>query len=161
MDKITAIIRKIFGGSSSSDSSGFTLIELLVVIAVIGILAAATLIAVDPIDRINAANDSRMQQTIGSLASASETYAVSHNGYYPTQISDLTGAGDLKNTPVVPSGYTLNPFTVAPAGCNAGTTCTSVIISGTLKSKKYSATPVWRYESSTGKSCSTTASGTC
>ena len=53
MKKIIDFIKKLFGSpdksSSPDSSSGFTLIELLVVIAVIGVLAAAVLIAIDPL----------------------------------------------------------------------------------------------------------------
>jgi prepilin-type N-terminal cleavage/methylation domain-containing protein len=133
---------------------GFTLIELLIVIAILGILAAGVLVAIDPVDKINAANDAKVQSDIGVQASASEAYAAAHSGFYPASAADLSTAGELKTTPVAPTGYTYT-FVSAPASCTAGTTCTSVVITSTLKSKKYTgvSTPFQRYESSTGKTC--------
>lgn len=133
-------------------SSGFTLIELLVVIAVIGVLAAGVIAAIDPLDKINAANDSRAQSDVGVEASSTEAYATSHSGYYPSSVADLVSSGDLKSALIAPNGYTYT-YTSSPANCTAGTTCTSVVITAPLKSKKFTNTPFQRYESSTGKTC--------
>jgi len=149
-------------------SKAFTLIELLVVIAVLGILATGVLIAIDPVDKLNAANDSKSQTDIASIANATEAYAVSKSGFYPagpyaTAMNTLVGNGDLKITPVAPSGYTYT-FDSSPSSCIAGSTCASVVITGTLKSKKYvgTSTSVQRYESSTGKTCQVaTATTSC
>lgn len=138
---------------------GFTLIELLVVIAILGVLAAGVLVGIDPVDRINSANDSRAQNDVGTSGRASEAYATAHNGFYPAVLADLVANGDLKILPAAPGGYT---YTVAnvPAGCAAGTTCTAFGAISNLKSKKFTSTctapntPFWRYDSSNGKSCS-------
>lgn len=161
MKKIIELIKKLLGSSdstSSSDSSkGFTLIELLVVIAVIGILAAATLIAVDPVERINAGNDSRVQSDVKAVATASEAYAASNNGLYAAgdfnaATNTMINAGALKSAPVPPGGYTAYTYTLSG---------TDIVLTGQLKSQKYTATPVWKYFSSTGRSCATTTSGGC
>lgn len=137
-----------------STSKGFTLIELLIVIAILGVLAAGTLVAIDPVDKVNSANDSRVQNDVGILGRASESYAASHNGIYPFSTANLLSSGEVKIIPTAPSGYAAYGFAV-PSGCTAelNAACTSVIVTGTLKSKKYTATPKQQYETSTGKVC--------
>jgi prepilin-type N-terminal cleavage/methylation domain-containing protein len=150
MKKLIDAIKKALGmdkKSSDSSSSGFTLIELLVVIAVIGVLAAAVLIAIDPIDRLNAAKDSRTQQDIASLAKGVEQYAVQNNGTYPATLDDLRTGGQMKSIPTPPNGGNYAYNGASPA-----------VITGPLFSKKYvNATPTtqnfWKYEGSSGKSC--------
>lgn len=149
MKKLLELIKKLLGLSSkkSEDSKGFTLIELLIVIAVLGVLAAGLLIAVDPVDRINAANDSRAQKDVASIANAAEAYAATHNGSYPTtaeySANILVTNGDLKNIPIAPNGYT---YTYTG-------TASSFTMQGTLKSKKYTGYGTFLYSSSTGKAC--------
>lgn len=156
MKKLIDAIKKALGmdkKSSDTSSSGFTLIELLVVIAVIGVLAAAVLIAIDPIDRLNAARDSRVQQDVASLAKGMEQYAVQNDGTYPTNYNDLVTGGQMKSIPQDPytnANYTLSGGAAGP-----------IVISGTLRSKKYTATPVWKYTGVNGKSCATTTTGGC
>lgn len=133
---------------------GFTLIELLVVIAVLGVLAAGVLVGIDPVDRINSGNDARVQSDVGTIGRASEAYAAAKSGLYPFEKANLVSNGDLKVVPTKPSGYTDYAQQI-PGGCTVegDADCTSYIVTGQLKSKKFTATPVWRYESSTGKSC--------
>lgn len=139
-------------------SKGFTLIELLIVIAILGVLAAGILVAIDPVDKINAANDAQVQNDISAMGRASEAYATVHNGFYPFAVGELDNAGELKRIPTAPSGYNVYNEAV-PAGCvvGGGANCTEIVIYGQLKSKKYTtgaaATPRWRFESATGKSC--------
>jgi prepilin-type N-terminal cleavage/methylation domain-containing protein len=49
---------------------GFTLIELLIVIAIIGILAAAILVAVDPVRRIQESRDARRSSETNAILNA-------------------------------------------------------------------------------------------
>lgn len=144
------------------NSLGFTLIELLIVIAILGILAAGILVAVDPVDKISAANDSKVQNDVSGAGRASEAYATVHSGFYPATLTDLVTAGELKRVPVAPGGYNAYAVTMVPNPCTSGTTCTDIIITGQLKSKRYTSigTPIWRYESSTGKSCAVLTSAT-
>lgn len=111
--------------------SGFTLVELLIVISVMGVLAGGVMVAINPADKINAANDVRVQSDISSVASALQTFFVNNNGLYPDGISLPPGSGgsassggnggnatsvlggsyglvaskDLGSFPIPPSGY--------------------------------------------------------
>ena len=125
---------------------GFTLIELLIVIAILGILAASTLAVLDPVDKIRAGNDSKVQSDVISIAKAAEAYSVANDGNYPSNLNALVTSGNLRSVPTAPGGYTAYNFTGGGAA--------DFIISGQLKSKKYApATPVFKYESAEGKSC--------
>jgi len=53
---------------------GFTLIELLIVITIIGVLAVAVLSAINPVEQIYKANDSRRKSDIAELLNAMERY---------------------------------------------------------------------------------------
>lgn len=55
-------------------SRGFTMIELLVVIAIIGVLAAAVLSAINPIEQINKGRDTRTRSDAAELVNAIERY---------------------------------------------------------------------------------------
>lgn len=85
--------------------SGFTLIELLIVIAILGILAAAVLVAVNPGKRQKQARDSARKNDIGQLATALQAYYTTPGqGIYPTSLGQLTASGDLKQIPTDPTG---------------------------------------------------------
>ena len=68
---------------------GFTLIELLIVIAIMGILAAAVLIAINPVKRQAEAKDANVKSDIASIGSGLQAY-YTQLGYYPsdTTVSD-------------------------------------------------------------------------
>jgi len=53
---------------------GFTLIELLIVIVIIGILAAAVITAINPVEQIKKANDSGKMSTANELVNAINIY---------------------------------------------------------------------------------------
>lgn len=131
-------------------TSGFTLIELLIVISILGILAAATLAILDPIDKIRAGNDSKVQQDVTTVAKAAEAYAAINNGDYPTGtsftdiVNILIASGDLRGTPIAPGGYS----EYAWSGDSSYFT-----VSGQLRSKRYKDTTVFKYTSGSGKSC--------
>jgi len=83
---------------------GFTLIELLIVIAILGILAAAVLVAVNPAKRQRQARDSARKNDIGQLATALQAYYTTPGqGLYPTAMNVLTTSGDLKQVPTDPT----------------------------------------------------------
>ena len=56
---------------------GFTLVELLIVIALLGILAAAVLAAINPLEQANRARDTRMKSDASQLLAAIDRYFVS------------------------------------------------------------------------------------
>lgn len=130
---------------------GFTLIELLVVIAILGILAAGLLFTIDPLDKINSANDSTAIQTIAQLGRANDAYEVNH-GNTPVAgtsvanaVTALYGAGEIKYSSVsFPNVNYANTY---------ATNGTSYIFSVKLQSKKYTTpnTPYYIYMD--GKAC--------
>ncbi|MCL5411279.1 MAG: type II secretion system GspH family protein [Patescibacteria group bacterium] len=61
---------------------GFTLIELLVVIAIVGVLAGAVLVAINPTERINEANDANKKSKLGQVAQAVESCYTNNNASY-------------------------------------------------------------------------------
>ncbi|MBI2327751.1 prepilin-type N-terminal cleavage/methylation domain-containing protein [Candidatus Curtissbacteria bacterium] len=94
---------------------GFTLIELLIVIAILGILAAAVLVAVNPGKRQKQARDSARKSDIGQMATALQAYYTTPGqGVFPTAgsgcgaavpgLTQLIGSGDLKQVPTGPTG---------------------------------------------------------
>jgi prepilin-type N-terminal cleavage/methylation domain-containing protein len=56
-------------------SKGFTLIELLIVIAIIGILAAALLVALNPAQKIAAANNARVKADVANMGNSANLFA--------------------------------------------------------------------------------------
>lgn len=136
---------------------GFTLIELLVVITILGILAAVVMVAINPGERINEANDSGKKNDVGQVATALEAYFTANKGVY-------TGASD---TELVDKGYvkrfpTTTTLTVAVDGSAAAAY-------GTLASASASCpvgqtgTKYWCYTSVNGQSgilCSATTPST-
>lgn len=147
----------------TKNSSGFTLIEVLIVIVIVGVMAAGVAIAVDPIDKIKSANDAKAQNNVGVVARAAEAYAVTHNGFYPsndtTGLIELRDSGDLKIIPTMPSGggvsYSLRFVAPAADVCASGGTagCTKVVIYSELYSKRFGSVNFYTYSSTTGQTC--------
>jgi prepilin-type N-terminal cleavage/methylation domain-containing protein len=81
---------------------GFTLIELLIVIVIIGILAAAVLAAINPIEQINKSQDTQTRANAREILNAAERYYTSVQ-QYPW---DVTAASD---TPAAPGGTGQDP----------------------------------------------------
>lgn len=139
---------------------GFTLVELLVVIAILGVLVIGLIAAINPVEKIKQANDAKAISGLGVIARAAESYATARSGYYPSALSDLTGANELKALPT--GSYTL---TASPGSCTPGggaSPCTSITVTIPLTAAQYSTTPFARYESLTGKQCTVlTAATSC
>ncbi len=90
-------------------SRGFTLIELLVVIAVLGVLAAGVLTAINPLKRIQQANDTKIKNDISQIAQAEQAYFTSSASQsYALTVQALADSKDLKVKPVMPSGADYN-----------------------------------------------------
>ncbi|OGC49024.1 hypothetical protein A2W32_02870 [candidate division WWE3 bacterium RBG_16_37_10] len=106
--------------SAQKKLKGFTLIELLIVIAILGILAAAVLVAINPGKRTRQARDAQRKNDIGSLATELQGYYTTPGqGEYPTAMSVLVSDGYMKQLPTPPDGgsYTYVESTaVGPLG---------------------------------------------
>ena len=124
---------------------GFTLVELLVVIAVLGVLAAGVLTAINPLKRINQANDSKIKNDIGQIATAEQAYFIT-NQVYAADVITLKNSLDLKTEPKVPPAGTV-PYTVTlkPSGCT--TACTDVAVSALINDQSSGGTIVWCWDS--------------
>lgn len=73
------------------NDGGFTLVELLIVIALIGVLAAALVATLNPIEQINKARDSRFKNDAAELLAAIERYYATQL-YYPWE-DEVWGTG--------------------------------------------------------------------
>lgn len=130
---------------------GFTLIELLITIAIMGILAAAVLVAINPAKRQAQAKDANVKSDITNIVTGLQTYFTS-KGAYPkdtTAMADLVANGDLTSTITPPTGvYT---FTTAPGACTtAALDCTGISVRYALFDPA-AAGNVWCFRSSLGK----------
>lgn len=102
----------------SSLHKGFTLIELLVVIAVMGVLATIVLVAVDPAEQFNRAEDGNRKQNVNTFGNAVLQYTTARatlpNPNLTEQdpwITALVTNGELKQIP--PAGGTVCDTTSA------------------------------------------------
>lgn len=92
------------------NKKGFTLIELLIVIAIIAIIAGVVFVALDPLQRFQAARDSQRWTDVSELVSAIKIDQVDNGGYFgPAIYLIATGTSSVVGT--------------NSSGCN--TTCTA------------------------------------
>ena len=141
---------KLFGIKKFSIQKGFTLIELLIVIAILGILAAGILVAINPVQKINQANDANMKSNVGQIATALQSYyTLSPTQVYPAG-ADMTGLNllvpdELKVIPTAPTGYAYSYST-------SGSGDTAVAqVSFTLKAPAVSGSNIWCWRSAIGQ----------
>lgn len=71
-----------FVSKLNKDGAGFTLIELIVVIGILSILAAGSLLALNPVAQFQKANDSRRKSDLSQIQKVLEAY-FQDNGKYP------------------------------------------------------------------------------
>jgi prepilin-type N-terminal cleavage/methylation domain-containing protein len=138
---------------SKSFRKGFTLIELLIVIAILGVLAAAVLIAINPAAKIQAAKDSTVKSDMGQLVNTLQAYFTgAGNQLYPANLAALVTANEIKSVPNQQSGALSCTGT---AGANPQPYCYVVNAGST-------AAAVWggTYTTGTAYWCWDTGSGT-
>lgn len=105
---------------STAEQRGFTLIELLIVIGIIGFLAAAVLVAVDPVKRIQEARDARRYAEVNALLNSILNKQVDDRALYNglAAVPIITQAGSNVQVIVRDStGVACNVATTRP-GCN-------------------------------------------
>lgn len=103
---------------------GFTLIELLVVMAIVGILAVATIVAVNPLRNINQAKEANMKSDMAQIVLALKSYLTTNEGKYPDvstpPLQNLVVSKDLDPLPTQPDGTDYNyqrSTTCSPGDC--------------------------------------------
>lgn len=122
-------MKKLFNSKSSFSQKAFTLIELLIVIAVLGVLAAAVVAAINPVQKINKAKDSTVKSDMGQLVNALQAYFTGQPiPQYPVNLDGLVTGNELKSVPKQQAGN------VACPAANAGSV---VVANGTPGSVGY------------------------
>lgn len=109
--------------------SGFTLIELLVVIAVVGVLAGAVLVMINPGEQLARARDAQRRSVVKQLSQAMEVYYLD-NGFHITNASGGTWQTILKNAGLIKTEYSLPASRVACALSMQGNICKYTFIPG-------------------------------
>jgi prepilin-type N-terminal cleavage/methylation domain-containing protein len=79
---------------------GFTLIELLIVIGILAILLAITIVALNPRQNFQQANDTQRKSDVSAILNAVNQYAAANKGQLPAAITTSSqaisdGAADL------------------------------------------------------------------
>ncbi len=136
---------------------GFTLIELLIVIAILGILAAAVLVAINPGKRTRQAQDAKRKNDIGALATEIQGYYTTPGqGVYPTALSVLVNGNYLKQMPLDPTATGAGATYQYATGAGA----TEAAVWATLAEPTGLGSQLWCYQTVTGKAQEVTA-GAC
>lgn len=135
---------------------GFTLIELLIVIAIIGVLAAAVMVAINPGKRTRQAQDAKRKNDIGALATELQGYYTTPGvGCYPASLNILVTQQYLKTMPTDPSTGNQYLYATGTLGtCAAGEGQESRVYA-TL-AEPLVAGNIWCWRSSTGTAVETT-----
>jgi prepilin-type N-terminal cleavage/methylation domain-containing protein len=114
-----------FSAKKGPKQKGFTLIELLIVIGIIGFLAAAVLVAVDPVKRIQDARDSRRFSEANAVLNALLNKQVDRRATFTgTATAPIIGSTTLAQVIVrSPSGIDCDTAAAAP-------TCPGAVTAG-------------------------------
>ncbi len=72
----------------AQSNKGFTLIEVLLVISILTILAAATIIAINPSRQLAKSRDAERTMAVYNIISAIHQYANDHEGSFPVEITE-------------------------------------------------------------------------
>lgn len=107
---------------ANSARKGFTLLELLLVIAIIAILAGLIIFNLNPAQRLQDTNDSRVRSDVESIANAISLFVIDRGGVYTslgigttqeslgpaTSFSKwIVGQGYIQTIPTAPTGYSI------------------------------------------------------
>ena len=104
---------------NKANSRGFTLIELLIVIGIIGFLAAAILVAVDPIKRLQSARDARRWSEVNAILNAVLTKQLDDKAYYTGEsTAPVINSANTQMIVTVDTNVVCNAVGTRP-GCNA------------------------------------------
>lgn len=71
----------------TSSQKGFTLIELLVVLGILGILAAALLASINPVEQIKKAQDTSLKNATTTFVRSTQQYYSTHNALPWTDVA--------------------------------------------------------------------------
>ena len=132
---------------------GFTLIELLIVIAVLGVLSAGVVVAINPVKRMNSANDAKVKNDVGQIANAAQAYFTDWQCYPSGGQADLVTAGDLTVALSAPSTYAAYTVVASPGSCSCTATvktCTGIAIGGQIKAPVTAGNTKWCWTSTSG-----------
>ena len=109
-----------------NNQKAFTLVEIMIVVAIIALLAA---LAIPNLLRAKvASNDAQAKAMLRTLSTASETFANTNNGNYPTDMTSLTGAAP--------------PYIVSADPCGTTKSGYDFVCTMTIGSYTFVATPV-------------------
>lgn len=112
-----------------SREKGFTIIELLIVIGIIGFLAAAILVAVDPVKRIQDARDSERWSEVNTLLSGILKWQVDNRAQFFGGEAGDVGDNRLEGNVIIP-GSNIQMIIDNSGSTNADITtidCTSAV----------------------------------
>lgn len=162
MKKLLTLLKKWF-----NSPKGFTLIELLVVIAILGVLLVGSIVAINPVQKINQAKDATGKGAVDQVASALQSWSTQNSGLYPTaqQMTDniLVTSQELKTMPTGPSGALT--YSVNAGQSNASVSFTLMQQDSTTTSPNCTgaAAPctMWCWQSNVGKANLVTAATGC
>lgn len=85
-------------------SAGFTLIELILVVAIFGVMAAGSLLAINPLEQFKKSNDSKRKSDLAQIQRSLEAYYQDY-GRYP-----LSSSYQIVDTNPVPFGSSWQPY---------------------------------------------------